>query len=254
MSELPKELLSRLKYELNLFDKDPPPGIQAWTVDDRVDHLEATIIGPEQTPFHKGIFYLDIIMPMRYPFEPPKVRFITPIYHPNVDSHGRICLNILNMPPKGGWAPALNLSTVLSSIRLLMSEPNPLDPLVREITDVFLNNHQQYILTATQWTEKHATPDQAKRSLPNDQLDTPTDINTTTTTTTTTTMTDKPSKNKRERDQEDESDDEESDRHSVKKQTTTHQTSSRVEETQQPHDDDDVNNDGNEDNNNDGWD
>lgn len=36
----------------------------------------------------------------RYPFEPPSVRFVTPIFHPNIDTSGRICLDTLKMPPK----------------------------------------------------------------------------------------------------------------------------------------------------------
>lgn len=68
----------------------------------------------------------------RYPMEPPKVRFVTPVYHPNIDAEGRICLDILNPPPKGAWKPSLNISTVLSSIALLLSEPNPDDGLVTD--------------------------------------------------------------------------------------------------------------------------
>ena len=47
----------------------------------------------------------------RYPFEPPKVNFVTQIYHPNIDDQGRICLDLLKMPPKGSWKPSQNLST-----------------------------------------------------------------------------------------------------------------------------------------------
>ena len=65
--------------------------------------------------------------------EPPKLRFLTPIYHPNIDSAGRICLDSLKMPPKGAWKPPLNLSTLLTTVQLLMSEPNPEDPLMTDI-------------------------------------------------------------------------------------------------------------------------
>ena len=69
----------------------------------------------------------------RYPFEPPSVQFITPIYHPNIDSSGRICLDTLNMPPKGAWKPSLNIPTVLSTVRLLLEHPNPDDGLMADI-------------------------------------------------------------------------------------------------------------------------
>ena len=61
--------------------------------------MRIEITGPENSPYENGIFELDLSITDRYPFEPPKLRVITPIYHPNIDSTGRICLDLLKMPP-----------------------------------------------------------------------------------------------------------------------------------------------------------
>ncbi len=69
----------------------------------------------------------------RYPFVPPCVKLTTPIYHPNIDDKGRICHDILKMPPKGDWKPCFNISSVLITLQALLSEPNPDDPLMADI-------------------------------------------------------------------------------------------------------------------------
>ncbi|NXK90805.1 UBE2T enzyme, partial [Formicarius rufipectus] len=147
---------SRLQRELALLAAEPPPGITCWHRGQRLHELRAQILGGADTPYEKGIFDLEIIVPERYPFEPPKIRFLTPIYHPNIDSAGRICLDVLQLPPKGAWRPSLNISTLLSSIRLLMAEPNPDDPLMADISAEYKSNRQQFLLRAREWTEKHA--------------------------------------------------------------------------------------------------
>ncbi|XP_075470065.1 ubiquitin-conjugating enzyme E2 T isoform X1 [Ascaphus truei] len=149
---------SRLKRELQLLTVEPPPGVTCWQHDSQMNDLRAQVVGGSGSPYEGGIFTLEIVVPERYPFEPPKIRFLTPIYHPNIDSEGRICLDILKMPPKGAWRPALNISTVLTSIQLLMSEPNPDDPLMADISSEFKYNKTVFLLNARRWTEKHATP------------------------------------------------------------------------------------------------
>ncbi|KAL6330952.1 hypothetical protein AAG906_009380 [Vitis piasezkii] len=92
----------------------------------------------------------------RYPFQPPSVTFATPIYHPNIDTGGRICLDILNLPPKGAWQPSLNISTVLTSIGLLLSEPNPDDGLMCEASKEYKYDRQAFDQKARSMTEKYA--------------------------------------------------------------------------------------------------
>uniref|UniRef100_A0A8C1QZJ1 Ubiquitin-conjugating enzyme E2 T n=1 Tax=Cyprinus carpio TaxID=7962 RepID=A0A8C1QZJ1_CYPCA len=148
--------ISRLKRELQLLSAEPPPGVSCWQTEGRVDELQAQIVGGANTPYEGGVFTLEINIPERYPFEPPKMRFLTPIYHPNIDNAGRICLDALKLPPKGAWRPALNISTLLSSIQLLMAEPNPDDPLMADISSEFKYNKPLYLEKAKKWTAEHA--------------------------------------------------------------------------------------------------
>jgi ubiquitin-conjugating enzyme E2 D/E len=83
-------------------------------------------MGPDDSPYTGGVYFMDIHFPADYPFKPPKVSFTTKIYHCNINSNGGICLDIL----KDQWSPALTISKVLLSICSLLTDANPDDPLV----------------------------------------------------------------------------------------------------------------------------
>lgn len=148
---------SRLKRELERFQKNPPSGIHCYLKDSCTDVLEADMIGPQGTPYEEGLFKLEIAVPDRYPFEPPMFKFITKVYHPNIDVEGRICLDLLKMPPNGSWKPTVGLANVLVAIQVLLQSPNPDDPLMADIGEEYRNNKEEFERKAKEFTLKHAT-------------------------------------------------------------------------------------------------
>merc|ERR1719359_1242573 len=114
---------------------------------------QATIMGPPDSPYEGGVFFLEITFPSDYPFKPPKVKFCTRIYHPNINPSGGICLDIL----KDQWSPALTICKVLLSICSLLTDPNPDDPLVPEIAQQLQRDKKKHDQTVREWVRKYAS-------------------------------------------------------------------------------------------------
>jgi ubiquitin-conjugating enzyme E2 C len=85
----------------------------------------ATIASLNIQPYESLVYKLSIEFPANYPYSPPTVRFETPCFHPNVDQHGNICLDIL----QDKWSAVYNVRTILLSIQSLLGEPNNDSPL-----------------------------------------------------------------------------------------------------------------------------
>lgn len=79
---------------------------------------------------HEYTFEFNI--PEMYPHEPPKVKCLTKVFHPNIDTKGNICLNIL----RSEWTPVLDINTVVYGLMLLFNDPNPNDPLNHEAAEL----------------------------------------------------------------------------------------------------------------------
>ena len=145
--------IKRIQSELKKLIEDPPANCSGGPVGDDIYKWQAMIMGPEGSPYEGGVFYLRIDFPSDYPFKPPKVSFVTRIYHCNINSSGGICLDIL----KDQWSPALTISKVLLSICSLMDDPNPDDPLVPEIADLLKTDKDKHDYNAKNHTLMFAT-------------------------------------------------------------------------------------------------
>lgn len=127
--------------------------IKVELVNDNYTELKGEIAGPPDTPYEGGNFILEIKVPETYPFNPPKVRFVTKIWHPNISSvTGAICLDIL----KDQWAAAMTLRTVLLSLQALLSAAEPDDPQDAVVAKQFKENSEMFQLTARHWTNAYA--------------------------------------------------------------------------------------------------
>ncbi|KAK9461631.1 ubiquitin-conjugating enzyme [Lipomyces oligophaga] len=150
MSSLPKRIIKETERLMN----DPVPGITAVPHDDNLRYFNVTIDGPSQSPYEGGVFKLELFLPEDYPMVAPKVRFLTKIYHPNIDRLGRICLDVL----KNNWSPALQIRTILLSVQALLGAPNPNDPLANDVAQQWKEDEPAAIATAKEWTNKFASP------------------------------------------------------------------------------------------------
>lgn len=131
----------RLLSDLKAIKQEPPEGCSASPVSDESLFLwDATIFGPEETPFEGGIFSLRMQFSERYPDKPPRVRFTTPMFHANVYSDGNICIDIL----QDKWTPCHNVCSVLMSILSMLTDPNCSSPANPEAAQLYMKDRTAY--------------------------------------------------------------------------------------------------------------
>ncbi|KAK3073207.1 hypothetical protein LTR53_005406 [Teratosphaeriaceae sp. CCFEE 6253] len=140
-------VVKRLQSELMALMTSPTPGLSAFPSNADITKWNATLAGPADTPYAALTFKLTLAYPADYPYAPPEVLFTTPIYHPNVDMSGRICLDILKpggVEKEGAWSAVLNTSSVLLSIQSLLGEPNNASPLNGEAAILWERSQAEY--------------------------------------------------------------------------------------------------------------
>lgn len=78
---------ARIARELKDLGKDwETSGVKAEPIDGDIMRYRAFIRGPPDSPYAGGLFELSIELTKMYPFEPPKCKFVTQVWHPNVSS------------------------------------------------------------------------------------------------------------------------------------------------------------------------
>ena len=142
----------RINRELAMVHKNPHPDIQIYPCECDLNFWNAIILGPDSTPYQGGIFHIYISLPDEYPIKPPEIRFLTPIYHLNVNSSGRICISILN----SDYGPEITILRLLQSIYGLLMNPEDLDSLDTNIASIYRSSRQLYDETAVTWTALYA--------------------------------------------------------------------------------------------------
>ncbi|KAK9462694.1 P-loop containing nucleoside triphosphate hydrolase protein [Lipomyces oligophaga] len=143
----------RIAKEMQSVKDDPGSGV--WIElpsDSDLSHLKGYFKGPPGTPYEGGTYQVDIEIPVN-PFKPPKMKFDTKVYHPNISSQtGAICLDIL----KDTWSPVITLKVSLISLQSLLASPEPNSPQDAEVAKYFLSDRAGFNRTARQWAKIYA--------------------------------------------------------------------------------------------------
>lgn len=145
----------RLRSELKALQSDPPEGIQATPLDRLYCHWQATITGPQGSPYEGGSFFLYMQIPPSYPMKPPIVRFLTRTFHPNISRHGDIGLDSIHH----NWSLALTISKVLISIQSLLTDPYIHTSMEPQIGQLIKTDLAEYNRIARIWTWRYAMHD-----------------------------------------------------------------------------------------------
>lgn len=141
--------IRRIEHKLRCFEeRNVPCWIAKAPTQSNLYHLLAGVEGPPDTAFERGGFWLALRLSRDYPWSPPKIRFLTRVYHPNIDGRGKICMDTLEK----AWSAFMTLGFVLVGICSLSS-----DPLVPKIAQTYCEDYELYCQSARPLTVRHAS-------------------------------------------------------------------------------------------------
>lgn len=100
----------------------------------------------------------------QYPNKPPSVKFISPMFHPNVYASGELCLDIL----QNRWSPTYDVSSILTSIQSLLNDPNISSPANVEAANLYKDHRSQYIKRVRETVENSWIEDDEESEEDND--------------------------------------------------------------------------------------
>jgi ubiquitin-conjugating enzyme E2 G1 len=143
-----------LRKQLHEAQHDPTCGFSAGLIDDNIFKWRVTIFGPLRTPYEGGTFPALLDFPQEYPDQPPKMRFLCPMYHPNIRETGEVCISILHPPGedvyeyedrKERWLPIHTVESILISVISMLSDPNCESPENVEAARTYRNDPAGYL-------------------------------------------------------------------------------------------------------------
>jgi peroxin-4 len=145
---------ARILRELKAATRENKEDLCLFADSDNIRLWQGMIKGPGDTPFEGHFFRIELKLPQGYPIEPPKARFVTPVFHPNIHfKKGKVCLNIL----KKEWLPAWGVQSVCTAISALLARPefdSPLNTLAGNL--LRLNDQVGYYSMASMYARKWA--------------------------------------------------------------------------------------------------
>ncbi|CAG9466387.1 unnamed protein product [Pedinophyceae sp. YPF-701] len=142
--------LMRLMGELKDLQRDPPHGCSASPIGEDMFSWEATIMGPDESPWEGGIFGLKLHFDTSYPSKPPRVYFTTSLFHPNVYRDGSVCVDTI----AERWSPCNTVSTILVALQSLLTDPNPASPANPEAARMLVKDVKAYTRMVRQCAQR----------------------------------------------------------------------------------------------------